>query len=231
MPPRRTRGRSPAKRAKRRAGASKNAATSPTWLWLLGGGALGAVIAVALFFHDQPRPERVADGKPATDGKLMTKAGKKPADKEYHLGDLFERVGDDKPTAVMPPDTKPPSAALARPPSDATTDTPVAENKPPPPPQPAAKPPPSKVGKASGKSGPRYWLQAGAFRSASQADSLKARLTLTGLSARVVSGRGGNNVLWYRVRVGPYLDKAALNRGRQRLKHQKLSSFVIKQTR
>lgn len=236
MPPRRTHKPQP---TKRRSGARKKGSGSPGWLWLLGGTALGAIMAVALYFHDQPQPEH---RRPHTQHKPDT-ASSAPSpqarDAERHLGDIFERLDDSKPKAVTAPPLRPANPAAppahnnAAAPTGATDSATPAAKSPAPPvtskaPKPAAPVQPAKPPKPS-SSGPRWWLQAGAFRSAGQADSLKARLTLTGLPVKVVSGRGSNNILWYRVRVGPYRDKDAVNRARQRLKNQKISPVLIKQ--
>ncbi len=54
----------------------------------------------------------------------------------------------------------------------------------------------------------RYWLQLGAFRRASDADALKARLALMGVESSIrVSQRDGQR--WHRVRVGPFEGKRA----------------------
>jgi cell division protein FtsN len=210
--------------AKRRSGASNTGSGSPGWLWLLSGTALGAVIAVALYFHDQPRPDHpVEDSAQRT--PAATDSGSQPADAERHFGDIFERLDSSKPKAVTAPNTQPaaPLAASTAPAAPAST---IAAPAITPPPL-ASKPPPPP--KKSTPSSPSWWLQAGAFRSAGQADSLKARLTLTGLPVKVVSGRGGNNILWYRVRVGPYDSKQATSGARQRLQQQKISPVLIAQ--
>lgn len=222
MPPRRTRKKT---QPKGRAGARRKSTGSPSWLWLIGGSALGAVIAVALFFHDQPRPDHIVSHKPT-----------KAAPDERRHGDIFERSGDSKPVAATVVPVKPSAPTRPTPTPSVNTrpvkpPTVVRETRPATQPKPevASKPPPPPVKSPKpGSGGPRYWLQAGAFRSAAQADSLKARLTLTGLPVRVVSGRGSNNILWYRVRVGPYSSKSAANNGRKRLKQQKIAPVLIK---
>lgn len=61
-----------------------------------------------------------------------------------------------------------------------------------------------------------YLLQVGSFRSASDADSLRAELTLLGLSAQVQAVTV-NEVTWHRVRVGPFENAREANSARQRL--------------
>ena len=227
MPPRRTRNKP---QAKGRTGARRKSTGSPTWLWLVAGSALGAVIAVALFFHDQPRPDHIVSNKPAKPAASSTNSGTD----ERHYGDIFEHAADNKPPPPTVVPVKPSAATPPKPdiapapvkPATVVRETPAAVS---PKSKPVSKPPPAPAKPPKPASGPRYWLQAGAFRSAAQADSLKARLTLTGLPVRVVSGRGGNNILWYRVRVGPYSSKSAANSGKQRLKRQKIAPVLIKE--
>jgi cell division protein FtsN len=63
----------------------------------------------------------------------------------------------------------------------------------------------------------RYLLQAGSFRRAADADRLKAQLALLGFEARVESARLDAGDLRYRVRMGPYEGREAVNRARRRL--------------
>lgn len=57
--------------------------------------------------------------------------------------------------------------------------------------------------------GPRYLIQAGAFRGSTEAEALKAQIALTGEIARVeVAQINGNTV--HRVRMGPYPNAASL---------------------
>lgn len=73
-----------------------------------------------------------------------------------------------------------------------------------------------------------YVLQAGAFRLADDADSLKAKLALIGLEARVLPAEvNGQRV--YRVRIGPYAQLDDLNRARARLEENGIESVVVRQ--
>ncbi len=65
---------------------------------------------------------------------------------------------------------------------------------------------PAKVEPAarSGKDGDNYMLQAGSFKKAADADSLKARLALLGLEAGIQKVNLGEQGIWHRVRLGPY---------------------------
>lgn len=73
-----------------------------------------------------------------------------------------------------------------------------------------------------------YLLQAGAFRSASEAESMKARLALIGFEARVLDAQVNGQTL-YRVRVGPYAQLDSMNRARARLAENGIEASVVRQ--
>ena len=72
-----------------------------------------------------------------------------------------------------------------------------------------------------------YILQAASFRSAEDADRLKAKLALQGVEANIQTVTI-NNDSWHRVRVGPIRDVATLNRTRKRLQESGITAIVIK---
>lgn len=222
MPPRR-RGTAPAKPTPR-----TKPGRTPVWLWLIAGTAVGAVLAVALFFQDAPRGggrDTGADDQPVAN---KTKPAPPIKEQDYRLEDLHDPAGDHRqqaattvgadaakattPQAKTKPETRPKRQAIASP-------------KPLVAPQTAAKRA-TRVSKAH--SGRRSWLQAGAFRSAAQADNLKARLILSGLPVRVVRARVKGKT-WYRVRIGPYRDNADLTRAKGKLRRQKIQVTVIRE--
>ena len=75
--------------------------------------------------------------------------------------------------------------------------------------------------------GKRYLLQAGSFRQAEDADSLKASLALLGIEARiqVVELPGGET--WHRVRVGPFDNLQQVNGVRARMADQEIESILL----
>jgi cell division protein FtsN len=73
-----------------------------------------------------------------------------------------------------------------------------------------------------------FFLQAGAFQSAPDADNLKARLALLGLEATIQTTTLAENAVWHRVRVGPYLVIDDLNRARATLKQNGIETTLIK---
>lgn len=117
------------------------------------------------------------------------------------------------------PATEAPKAAPAPEPTSTPRPAPqVASPSPPPPPQPE---PPREV----------YLLQAGSFKSASDADTLRVRLLLLNMQARVetVSPRPGET--WHRVQVGPFNNTQSLASARSVLQQNGIASIQVKKTR
>ncbi len=73
-----------------------------------------------------------------------------------------------------------------------------------------------------------YLLQAGAFRAANDAESLRARIILLGLPA-VVQRAEVNGTQVNRVRVGPFSRLDDMNRARTQLGENKIESAVVRQ--
>jgi cell division protein FtsN len=63
----------------------------------------------------------------------------------------------------------------------------------------------------------RYLLQAGSFRDPADAERMRARLILEGLPGVRTDRSDGSNGIWYRVRLGPFDNRAALNQARNKL--------------
>ncbi|ANN65002.1 SPOR domain-containing protein [Bordetella bronchialis] len=78
------------------------------------------------------------------------------------------------------------------------------------------------------EAGGKYFLQAGAYRAADDAEALKARILLLGLPVAVqraeVNGKPIN-----RVRVGPFARLDDMNRARTRLGENKIEVAVVRQ--
>ena len=73
----------------------------------------------------------------------------------------------------------------------------------------------------------RYILQAGSFSASGDAEALKARIALLGLSARVESGDANGKTV-YRVRMGPYGTATELAGAKQKLGNGGLPALAIK---
>ena len=72
-----------------------------------------------------------------------------------------------------------------------------------------------------------YVIQVGAYRSLAEADAQKAKLALMGMDAKVSErDQGGRTV--YRVRLGPYDDKAAAEKVRARLESYSIENTLVR---
>jgi len=79
---------------------------------------------------------------------------------------------------------------------------------------PKAAPPPAEKGNVFPAEDSRFLLQAGAFRTPDDADSMRARLALLGFDARIFPREQDGTTL-YRVRLGPYGNLEDVNRIRK----------------
>ncbi|AOB29532.1 cell division protein [Bordetella sp. H567] len=117
-------------------------------------------------------------------------------------------------------------------PAPRATDKPAdkpAEKAAPKPPAPAATASASPAARDTAKDGGgKYFLQAGAYRAADDAEALRARILLLGLPVAVqraeVNGKPIN-----RVRVGPFARLDDMNRARTRLGENKIEVAVVRQ--
>jgi cell division protein FtsN len=82
--------------------------------------------------------------------------------------------------------------------------------------------------KAPAQAKEAFFLQAGAFQNAPDADNLKARLALMGMEATVQTTTLPDKGVWHRVRVGPYSTVDDLNRARDTLKQSGIDTTLIK---
>ncbi len=73
-----------------------------------------------------------------------------------------------------------------------------------------------------------FFLQAGAFTSAPEADNMKARLALLGVEAMIQTTPAQDKGLLHRVRVGPYTSIDELNRTRETLKQNGVATTLIR---
>ncbi len=86
----------------------------------------------------------------------------------------------------------------------------------------------SRAPASTGASRVVYYVQAGAFQNASDADNLKARLALAGLEAQIQTATLPDKSVWHRVRMGPYSNPQDLDKVRAALKENKIDNAVIK---
>lgn len=75
-----------------------------------------------------------------------------------------------------------------------------------------------------------YYLQAGAFQNAADADNLKAKLALLGLQASIQTAALPERGTWHRVRLGPYKNADDVSRVQGTLKQNGIESALIRVT-
>lgn len=73
-----------------------------------------------------------------------------------------------------------------------------------------------------------YFLQAGSFSNADDAEKLKARLTLQGMEVNVKTVTIPDKGVWHRVQAGPYLGADEMNRARASLKQNGVEATPIR---
>jgi len=87
----------------------------------------------------------------------------------------------------------------------------------------ANKPAPAKpAGNATAKE--IYFLQAGSFSNADDADRLKAKLAMLGIEASVQIAIIPDRGVWHRVHVGPYMGREEMNKAQGALKRNGVSA-------
>jgi cell division protein FtsN len=141
----------------------------------------------------------------AAPAPLPGKPGDKPAERRFDFYNILEGKPAQGGTPPAPAAATPPGAAAA----PATPGAPVVD----------AKPLPTDV----------FYLQAGSFQKAADADNLKAKLALTGLYASVQEVSIPDKGTMHRVRVGPFRDPDEMNRARALLAQNGVQASIIKQ--
>ena len=77
--------------------------------------------------------------------------------------------------------------------------------------------------------GGRFYLQAGSFQQASDADTRRAELAMLGLSSEIEVATATDGTAWHRVRVGPYVQQQELDRARRLLQDNAIRFFTVKE--
>ena len=125
------------------------------------------------------------------------------APQQDNLGDLIARLNKES--------SPPPVESQVDTPKQIATPSPPAEAAP----------------KATTKQG-TYFLQAGAFRNQDDAEAMRARVIMLGLSAQLQPAEINGSTL-HRVRVGPFDGLDAMNKARSRLGNEKIETSVVRQ--
>jgi cell division protein FtsN len=75
---------------------------------------------------------------------------------------------------------------------------------------------------------PKYYLQAGAFQNAADADNLKAQLALLGVETVIQTSDQGERGIFHRVRVGPFQAMDEVNRTRSLLAQNNIAATLVR---
>ena len=200
---------------------------------------LGLALAVAVYVTKVPTPFSNKN-QPRTNAQDVQETEK---NKDWNPNSVFQP----KPPAEVPaPPPAAPTAPTAPSATDAGTektpsssagknaaDTPKAESRPA-----VTADPLGDLAKAkSGLSTPAasgnaaepfdYVIQVGAYRTPNDADAQKAKLALMGLDAKVSEREQAGRTV-YRVRLGPFTDKAAAERIRTRLEGSGIDNTLVR---
>lgn len=187
--------------AAQRRKSSKHQSGIPAWLWLLSGILLGMGLAYYLWskgYIPQPNADTTAADGSAEQISPATVEEVAPATEEPRKSPYdFFTVLPEMEVVV-------PEQELRQ------------KNR-------AAETPAAQVQADSGS----YLLQVGSFREKSDAEQLKARLALMGITARTQSVTV-NDVTWHRVRIGPVSGVRQADEMRTRLSADGIESLVMK---
>jgi cell division protein FtsN len=186
----------------------KSGGLGSTFLGILIGLVLGLMIAlgVAWYINKLPNPFREKPQAPAVPAPPAAKAGA---------------------TATTPTAAKDAAstAKATEPPADKDKDKDKAK-------APDAAKSDATAEKTADKSTPApketFFLQAGSFQSAPDADNLKARLALMGIEAAIQTRTLPEKGVFHRVRIGPYADVEELNRVRAVLTQNGIEAALVK---
>ena len=75
-----------------------------------------------------------------------------------------------------------------------------------------------------------YYLQAGSFGSAAEAEQRRAAVLLLGLEAFVVERQNAEGVSGHRVRIGPFFDQNRLTEAKKRLRRGNVAYDIVRVT-
>jgi len=95
-------------------------------------------------------------------------------------------------------------------------------------PAPGPQPPAAQAESAAAANTESFYLQAGAFQKAADADNLKAKLAMMGLDTNVQEASLPDKGVMYRVRVGPYSRPDEMNKARNQLAQNGIQATVVK---
>ena len=149
-------------------------------------------------------PEGAADGAPANAATPLPNDRPMPTAPAVAADPLAD-AAKNKPLAGTPPTAATPQSAASQPVAPQTT-----------------------APKASNTADPfTYFVQAGAFKSASDADAQKAKLSMMGIESKVSEREQAGRII-YRVRSGPFDDKEQADKIKSRLDSNGMDAALVR---
>lgn len=216
----------------RRSGSSRGGGGIPGWLLVLGGVLIGLVVAVFAMNRlggdpvPGPRPDPQAQAPTAgeEDEPVAQESPRRPrydfytvlAEREVVVPDAEVEARAREEAEARAAQQRAAAERLARAESEATAT---------PEPAPAATPPPAAAATAADNQA--YVIQAGAFRAANEAETLKARIALLGLSANVEAATINGETI-HRVRLGPFSSAEALANAKSTLDNGGIPTVAVR---
>jgi len=194
------------KKASRRRKSRKNSSGGiPAWFWLLGGILIGLGVAVGLMFKGY-LPE-LKQHTPAVDSASEESSGAALLD-EYTESAAPQKPRYDFFTVLPEMEVVVPEQELQR----------KAKRKP--------DPIPESTTASVPETGESYILQVGSFRSATEAEQMKARLAMMGSTATIQTVTV-NGDTWHRVRIGPFKGAKKADEMRRMLSDNHIDTMVV----
>ncbi len=202
--------------------------TAPGWVWLLAGIVIGALVTGLVRLANTPEPENAATiadsarqnnpgmdrdrAKPRFDFYTLLKETEvivpQEADREERTVTVIESDPPELDTSVEESDTSANTDEAPSTGNDAATDSAVETDE--------------------SEDQVVYVLQAGSFKNAEDADSVRARLLLLNMQASIEKVNPQPGETWHRVLVGPFSNKAALAEARTVLTRNGIDSIQLK---
>lgn len=177
-----------------------NSAGKPAWVWFVLGNFVGGFVVFMIFLNGLNEGGAAGAGQRKAPAQQAEGKSDKPRFDFYTL--LQENEVD-----VPPPKTPKPARHNSR----------------------KTEPGSGPANDATASSDPElvYILQAASFRDASEAEKLRAQLTLANLDVQVEKATDSRGT-WHRVLVGPYNNRSRVAKARQTLAEHRLMPLVLK---
>lgn len=191
--------------SRRNASRRSSPASKPAWVWFVLGNFVGGFVVFLIFLNGlDPDARTVAKGKAPSQAKQQVEDSN-----SQPRFDFYTLLQEDE-VSVPPPKSAKPTRRLS---TDTATSSRRIE------PEPAE---PVKVEPTQ-----NYILQAASFRDASEAEKLRAQLTLSNLDVKVETATDSRGT-WHRVLVGPYQSRSRVAKAREILADNGLMPLVLK---